>query len=52
MVLLLFLVYMKDMSNTVSSNISLFADDALVHRKITNWEKARNLENDLDILVH
>ena len=52
MVLLLFLVYMKDMPNTVSSNISLFADDALVHRNITNWEEARNLQNDLDILVH
>ena len=48
---LLFLVYINDMPNSVSSDISLFADDALLYRNIINWEEARRLQSDLDSLV-
>ena len=48
---LLFLVYINDMPNSVSSNISLFTDDTLLYRNITHFEEARNLQNDLDSLV-
>ena len=48
---LLFLIYINDMANAVTSDISLFADDALLYRNITNWEEASKLQCDLDSLV-
>ena len=47
---LLFLLYINDLPETVSSNTRLFADDALVYRTINNEEDAKKLQKDLDNL--
>ena len=47
---LLFLVFINDMPNVVSSNIRLFADDALVYRSIHTHEDVVALQADLDNL--
>ena len=44
---LLFLVFINDMPNVVSSNIRLFADDALVYRSIHTHEDVVALQADL-----
>ena len=49
---LLFLVYINDISLAVtSSEISLFADDALLYKPIKSIKDARDLQNDLDNLI-
>ena len=47
---LLFLVFITGMPNTVSSNIRLFADDALLYPTIHTDEDALALQTDLDNL--
>ena len=47
---LLFLVFINDMPDVVSSNIRLFADDALVYRSINSHEDVVALQADLDNL--
>ena len=44
---LLFLVFINDLSECVSSSIRLFADDALLYRPIQSQEDITTLEKDL-----
>ena len=46
----MFLIYVNDMVEGVSSYISLFADDAKIMRKIENMEDSRVLQEDLNKL--
>ena len=48
---LLVLIYTNDLPNSVSSSVSLFADDSYVHRRIRNTLDCKQLQKDLDDLV-
>ena len=48
---LFFLIYINDLPNSVSSSISLFADDSYVYRRIRNTLDYKQLQKDLDNLV-
>ena len=48
---LLFLIYINDLPNSVSSSVSLFADDSYVYRRIRNTLDCKLLQKDLDNLV-
>ena len=48
---LLFLIYINDMPERVSSNIRLFADDSYLYREINSPLDSIHLQNDLDELV-
>ena len=45
---IMFLIYVNDMTEGVSSYMSLFADDAKLLRKISNQEDCKELQKDLD----
>ena len=44
----MFLVYVNDMTEGISSYISLFADDAKLLRKIRNHKDCEELQNDIN----
>ena len=44
---ILFLVYINDLPDCVSSNVRLFADDTILYRQITNSEQIALLQKDL-----
>ena len=46
--LIIFLVYVNDMTEGVSSYIILFADDAKLLRKIRNHKDCEELQNDIN----
>ena len=46
----LFLLYVNDIPNVVSSSIKLFADDTKIYREINNAEDTLALQSDLDCL--
>ena len=48
---LLFILYINDIGEGTSSTIRLFADDALIYRKISSTQDAATLQKDLDTLV-
>ena len=48
---LLFLIYINDLPNSVSSSISLFTDDSYVYRRIRNILDCKQLQKKLDNLV-
>ena len=48
---LLFLIHINDLPNSVSSSISLFADDSNVYRRIRNTLYCKQLQKDLHNLV-
>ena len=45
---IMFLIYINDMTEGVSSYISLYADDAKLLRKIGNHKDCEELQNDIN----
>lgn len=48
---LLFLVYINDLPQNISSSVRLFADDCVLYRQIENQIDAETLQKDLSTLV-
>ena len=48
---LLFLIYISDLDDNITSNGLTFADDRKFFRKDNNGAEEQHLQNDLDILV-
>ena len=48
---LLFLIYINDLDNNITSNVLKFADDTKVFRSVSNDGDKQHLQNDLDRLV-
>jgi len=49
---LLFICYINDMPETVSSFIYMYADDAKVVREVTSVRECEELQSDLDSIQH
>ena len=49
--LLLFLIYINDICENITSKLKLFADDCLLYRFITSEQDTTALQKDLDTLV-
>ena len=47
---LLFLIYINDLPEKITSSLKLFADDSYMYRVINNTQDNLELQNDLDIL--
>lgn len=47
---LLFLIFMNDLPDNISSKICLFADDCVIYRKITNQDDVALLQTDLNTI--
>ena len=47
---ILFLTFINDIGESLSSNINLFADDCALFREISSEEDSYNLQNDLNVL--
>ena len=47
---MLFLLYVNDINNAITSQIKLFADDNVLYRNIRNQNKQVILQNDLDTI--
>ena len=45
---IMFLIYVNDMTEGVSSYISLFADNAKLIKKIRNYKDCEELQNDIN----
>ena len=45
---LMFLIYINDIGDRVSSNLWLFADDCILYRTVTSLEDSKQLQCDLD----
>ena len=48
---ILFLIYINDLEDDISSKVLKYADDIKVFRKVTNDTDKQSLQNDLDKLV-
>ena len=48
---MLFLIYINDLEDDISSKVLKFADDTKVFRKVTNYRDKQSLQDDLDKLV-
>ena len=46
--LLMFLIYINDIGDNISSSLRLFADDCILYRTITSSEDSIQLQRDLD----
>ena len=49
---LMFLLYIDDITDEVSSSLCLFADDCILYRKIKSPEDSISLQKDLNLLSH
>ena len=49
--IILFLIYINDLEDDLSSKVLKFADDTKVFRKVTNDTDKQSLQDDLDTLV-
>ena len=47
-VVAVFLIYINDIGDRVSSNLRLFADDCILYRTVTSLEDSKQLQCDLD----
>ena len=47
----LFLIFINDLEDDISSKVLIFADDSTVSRKVTNDTDKQSLQDDLDKLV-
>ena len=47
---MLFLLYINDINNAITSQIKLFADDSVLYRNIHNQNDQVTLQNDLDTI--
>ena len=47
---MLFLLYINDIKNAITSQIKLFADDIVLHRNIHGQNDQVILQNDLDTI--
>ena len=47
---MLFMLYINDINNTITSQIKLFADDSVLNRNIHNQNDQVILQNDLDTI--
>ena len=47
---MLFLLYIDDINNAITSQIKLFADDSVLYRNIHNQNDQVILQNDLDTI--
>ena len=47
---LLFLIYINDLDNNITSSVLKFADDTKVFRKVNN-DGGKHLQNDLDKVI-
>ena len=47
---MLFILYINDMNNAITSQIKLFADDSILYRNIRNQDDQVILQNDLDTI--
>ena len=45
---LLFSIYINDLADTVSSKLRLFADDAVLYRRVSSLNDCRGIQEDLD----
>ena len=48
---ILFLIYINDLEDDISSKVLTFADDTKVFRNVTNDTDKQSLQDDLDKLV-
>ena len=44
---LMFLVYINDINENITSSVQLFADDCVIYKSITSLEDAEQLQEDL-----
>ena len=49
---LLFILYLNDLPEGISSQVRLLADDCIYYREIQTQEDSRKLQNDIDILCN
>ena len=45
---ILFLIFINDLDNNISSDVLKFADDTKIYRTVTNQEDVQRLQKDLD----
>ena len=48
---IMFLIYINDLEDDISSQVLKFADDTKVFRKVTNDTDKQSLQGDLDKLI-
>ena len=48
---LLFLIFVNDLPNWITTNIKMFADDTKIWTKLVSSEDVNKLQNDLDSLI-
>jgi hypothetical protein len=48
---LMFLIFINDLPNNISSHVRLFADDCILYRNVAGSEDASRLQTDLDTLT-